>query len=321
MSETTIPCPDLDEALEFFTRRLGFRLDMIFPADAPRVAVVSGNGVAIRLEGPRRADENAPAASRVPIISRVDDAKWISGRAGMQYRDLIPSRLGGLLIGSHIKLRGGPVADHVHYHKVAFQIIYCWRGRVKVVYEDQGGPIWLEPGDCVLQPPEIRHRVLESADGTEVIEVTSPAIHETWIDHDVSLPNGRVDTKLDFNGQRFMLHRSAGQPSVQADGAFNELDIAVGPASGGAVRAVELFALQISAAKRVEASAHGAALYFVLEGEMKVSLKAGVEQSFVVGDSIVITDHTGYTVSTPPHSRLLCVIIPASLSSRPARPI
>jgi quercetin dioxygenase-like cupin family protein len=41
-------------------------------------------------------------------------------------------------------------------------MIYCHRGWVRVVYEDQGEPFVMHPGDCVLQPPGIRHRVLEA---------------------------------------------------------------------------------------------------------------------------------------------------------------
>ena len=37
----------------------------------------------------------------------------------------------------------------------------------------------LRPGDMVIQPPEIRHRVLESSDGLEVVEIGCPADHIT----------------------------------------------------------------------------------------------------------------------------------------------
>src|SRR5206468_1250390 len=63
------------------------------------------------------------------------------GRAGMLYRDLIPNRLGGRYIASHIRIiEGGPVADWVHFHRIAFQVIAVRRGWVRVVYEDQGEP-------------------------------------------------------------------------------------------------------------------------------------------------------------------------------------
>ncbi|MEK9926322.1 MAG: cupin, partial [Alphaproteobacteria bacterium] len=69
----------------------------------------------------------------------VDQAPWVIGRAGMHYRDLIPDRLGGSIIASHIRIPdGGPVPDMVHYHTVGFQLIFCIAGWVDLVYEDQG---------------------------------------------------------------------------------------------------------------------------------------------------------------------------------------
>ena len=78
---------------------------------------------------------------------------WVVGRAGMHYRDLIPGRLGGAIIASHIRIpEAGPVPDDVHYHIAAFQLIFCYRGWVDLVYEDQGTPFRLEAGDCLIQP-------------------------------------------------------------------------------------------------------------------------------------------------------------------------
>ncbi|MGB4989659.1 MAG: cupin domain-containing protein, partial [Pyrinomonadaceae bacterium] len=132
---------------------------------------------------------------------------WITGRAGMEYRDLIPDRMDGEVIASHIRLtKGGEVPDYVHYHKVDFQLIRCLKGRIKVVYEDQGEPFWLEPGDYVIQPPEIRHRVLECTEGSEVMEISIPAEHETWIDHEMTLPTRTVNPERLFSGQRFVHH-------------------------------------------------------------------------------------------------------------------
>ena len=113
---------------------------------------------------------------------------WNEGRAGMLYRDLIPSRLGGRFIASHISIpTGGEVPDYVHFHKVRFQMIYCIFGWAKLVYECQGEPFVMNAGDCVLQPPEIRHRVLETSDKFEVLEIGCPAIHETFADHELPL--------------------------------------------------------------------------------------------------------------------------------------
>jgi mannose-6-phosphate isomerase-like protein (cupin superfamily) len=131
-----------------------------------------------------------------------------AGRAGMQYRDLIPDRLGGWLIASHIRIPdGGPVPDYVHHHAIAVQIIYVRAGWVRVVYEDQGEPFVMQAGDCVVQPPGIRHRVLEASVGLEVIELASPAAHATFADRALGLPNGtRART---YSDQRFHWHRAS----------------------------------------------------------------------------------------------------------------
>ena len=202
-----IACQNLDEAIDKYTNQLGYRLDMIVPADSPREALLTKEGESVRLRAePLRLaggwDVGFKSASMPP--AHAGGSAWVIGRAGMEYRDLIPDRLGGKVIASHIRLtKGGEVPDYVHYHKVDFQMIYCKRGRIKVVYEDQGPPFWLETGDCILQPPEIRHRVLECTAGAEVIEVSIPAEHETWVEHDISLPNDTVNPNRDFSGQRF----------------------------------------------------------------------------------------------------------------------
>ncbi|MEL6450124.1 MAG: cupin domain-containing protein [Pseudomonadota bacterium] len=245
-AEIRLPTQALQDDIPFFTKVLGFRMDMIYPADDPAVAVFSGHGLRVRLEtgaeeppGTLRvltedpdsfADGarllTAPNGTRVEIAALhaplvmpetvhsfvvrrlADQAPWVIGRAGMHYRDLIPDRLGGSIIASHIRIPdGGPVPDMVHYHTVGFQLIYCYRGWVDLVYEDQGDPFRLHTGCCVIQPPEIRHRVLFASDNIEVIEIGVPAEHITTIDHEMALPNGQPNPLRRFQGQRFVHHR------------------------------------------------------------------------------------------------------------------
>ena len=264
-----------DPTINFFTNKLGFRVDAIFPADAPSVAMLSGHGLSIRLQPPdgdhttagtlrlvcsdplvlgEGADVMvAPNGTRVQLIDidaplpmppvaqslvvarLADDAQWGVGRAGMQYRDIIPGRQGGRFIGSHIRIPGGgPVPDYVHYHKVRFQMIYCHKGWVRLVYEDQGEPFVLHAGDCVLQPPEIRHRVLESGDDLHVIELGCPAEHETLADHDTPLPTGRSIASRNFGGQRFVRHNaSVASWHPWRVAGFEHRDIGIGAATDG----------------------------------------------------------------------------------------
>lgn len=202
-----LACADLSQALEFYTGELEFRVDAIYPADAPRVVRLFGHGLQILLELNERSPKIPPYLPSL-LVSRSSTDTWGTGRAGMHYRDLIPDRIGGRFIASHIRIpNGGPVPDYVHHHDIALQMIYCYRGWVRVVYEDQGEPFVMQAGDCVLQPPHIRHRVLECSDQMEVIEISCPAEHETFVDHDMKLPTSKTMPDRDFAGQRFVRHQ------------------------------------------------------------------------------------------------------------------
>ena len=54
VAEVSLACSSsqLVETLEWFEDNLGFRMEQIFPADSPRIVVMSGHGVRIRLEPP-----------------------------------------------------------------------------------------------------------------------------------------------------------------------------------------------------------------------------------------------------------------------------
>ena len=50
VAEVRLPTQELRDDLPFFTKTLGFRLDMIYPADNPEVAVLSGHGLRLRIQ-------------------------------------------------------------------------------------------------------------------------------------------------------------------------------------------------------------------------------------------------------------------------------
>src|SRR5262245_5838462 len=172
----------------------------------------------------------------------------------MLYRDLVPDRQGGHVVASHIRIpQGGPVSDYVHYHRVRFQLIYCLAGHVRVVYEDQGPPFELVPGDAVLQPPEIRHRVLECSPGLEVLEVSCPAEHETLADLDLELPTPARRPERDFGGQRFARHeaaRAAFAPWRLA--GFEARDLGIAGATAGLAQAFVVRRARASAAEAAD---------------------------------------------------------------------
>ena len=267
-AEMVASCNDLAPTLAFF-EGLGFRVETIFPAEEPHTASLSGHGMRLRLapgdgdpgvirlacERPS-ASLTAPNGTRVELVGldapiempplapefvitrQADGPSENVGRAGMIYRDLIPSRLGGRYIASHISIPGGgPVADWVHFHKIRFQMIFCRRGWAKLVYEDQGPPFIMAAGDCVLQPSRIRHRVLETSPGFEVVEIGCPALHETLADHAMDLPTGPEHPDRDFSGQVFRHHVAARTPWI-ADGELQRRDTGLAEATRGVADAV-----------------------------------------------------------------------------------
>jgi quercetin dioxygenase-like cupin family protein len=326
LAQWVLPGGDLDDTMRFFIDTLGFRLDGIMPADEPRIARLSGHGLSLLLDADYHGDAGllrletvhgqhrdaliAPNRTRIEFtparppstvppwqsrlcIQRMNDSgnTWKAGRAGMQYRDLIPDRQGGRFIASHIRIpHGGPVGDHVHYHDIQAQLIYCHRGWVRLVYEDQGEPFVMQAGDCVLQPPQIRHRVLESSDGLEVIELGSPAEHMTWLDHRMVLPSGRHLPARDYGGQRFVFHQLAEAHWTAGPGSgWLRRDLGIAAATRGLADACVI--RRVSAATVTDASTlqdKAFAFAFVLAGSMTLQVDATPAQALAAGDAFVI---------------------------------
>lgn len=264
MSAREIVHEDLNGAIDEL-RRQGFRLDLIYPADDPQRALLSRAGETVAVGRP-----NAPALPRLfpefaPqfLLTRAGIGAS-EGRAGMLYRDLIPGRLGGRYVASHITIpAGGEVADWVHYHRIALQLIVVRRGWVRLVYEDQGAPFVMREGDLVLQPPGIRHRVLESSSGLEVVEISAPALHATFADHDLELPNAGRPERL-FAGQQFLHHDAAATHWTPFLGA-EALETRVVDASGGLA---DVRTVRPGAASEIRFPPHDGELVFgfVLDG-------------------------------------------------------
>ncbi len=347
----TLLVADFDAALAHMTKQLGLRIDRISPADDPREADVSGAGMqmvlrrdadgvvdvsTLTLEALKDAKEGGalpPGALVEPVVTgrsmRLPDgfsslqvsrlaesADFAAGRAGMGYRDLIPDRQGGRFIASHIRIDGGgEVPDYAHFHKIRFQMIYCYRGWVRVVYEDQGEPFILHAGDCVLQPPEIRHRVLESSPGLEVIEIGCPAEHDTYADHDITLPTGVVAPDRDFGGQRFVRHVAADAIWMpwSADGfECRHVGIAVATDGLAGVRVVRPTEADAAVDRTHDAEFM---MLFLLDGSMTVTV-GGATHHLGSGDSITLPGDTSYNLAVSAHSELLEITLPADVPYR-----
>ena len=291
MSETALVCADLNAAIDEWKAQ-GFRLDVIYPADEPHSATLSRRGEGIRLTTRPEADE--PPSTLPPFVPEfllTRGGNPVEGRAGMLYRDLVPGRLGGRYIASHITIPdGGPVADWVHFHRIAFQIIYVRRGWVRVVYEGQGEPFVMKAGDLVLQPPEIRHRVLENSPGLEVVEVTAPALHETIADHGLELPNGRLEPNRLFGSQQFVRHVAADAPWTGLRGAEVQ-QTAINAATGGLA---DVRTIRAGTAATIDFQAHEGELVFgfILDGRARLDFSGSHELGPV--DAFVIPPHEAW---------------------------
>lgn len=340
----------LSATINFFTG-LGFKVRAIVPADDPAMAVLSGHGITLRLDGNAdvppghlrllTADDTARPAVTAPngtvvefapanpplalpplddrfVLTRMEggDEAFHEGRAGMRYRDLVPGRLGGRFIASHILIpTGGPVGDYVHYHHVRFQMIYCYRGWVKVAYEDQGEPMTLTEGDCFLQPSTIRHRVLEASDRMQVIEVGCPAVHETWGDPEMPLPTGALLPQRGYgaDGHRFVHHRAADATWApwRLDG-YEARDLGIGAAMDGVAGARVVRPMGTGVPIPV-AARHAAEFVFTFVLDGGITLQRGDDAPVRLGegDSFTMPAHTDYTLSDPTANlQLLDVTLP-----------
>ena len=364
-AQVLMGCDTLEPTLSFFTQRLGFRIDAIFPADDPATAMISAYGLQIRLvrgatqgvgvlyllcddpqltaagkTGRNRegvaVGEGAEAVLTAPngvIVKFVaadppmktpvtrqalvfthatKDDHWGVGRAGLRYRDLLPDRHGGAFIASHIQvLDGGPVPDYVHFHKIRFQAIFCRKGWVKVVYEGQGAPFDMHAGDCVLQPPMIRHRVLESSAGAEVIEIGGPAEHITMADHSLTLPSPDLPANHDFGGQRFVRHIAANATwGPWRIAGFEASDTGIAQATDG-LAGIRVVRPNATAVDRLQHHDTEFCFYFVLSGSLTLQCN-GASHPMGVDDSVTIPGGMAYGLTqTSADLTLLEITLPA----------
>lgn len=362
--EVVLPCIDLDPTVDFFLERLGFRLDVIMPADDPAVALLSGHGMRIRLERGGTGDPGelrlacdqpqawgtdrltAPNGTRIHLVeanpplvipdspplfelTRDDGDVGGVGRAGMRYRDLLPKRQGGRFIASHILIPdAGPVPDYVHHHRVRFQMIYCASGWVRVVYEDQGPAFVLQQGDCVLQPPGIRHRVLESSAGMEVIEIGCPAEHATTAEHVITLPTPDLRPDRIFEGQRFVRHTAADAVwGPWRSAAYECRDTGIGSATEGlaGVRVI-----RVAAAPAVTGSPEATRdlvydgellLWYVLAGSATLHTQGRPAEPLGKGAAVAIPAGTSHRLAqTSADLEILEITLPAALDIRTSTP-
>ncbi len=99
-----------------------------------------------------------------------------------KYRDLgIAAATGGMVRAHVIRMMPPCIPDEVsklHYHDVQFQMVYVLKGWMKSEFDGHGA-VTMREGSCWLQPPKIKHKVLDYSDDCEVLEIILPADFET----------------------------------------------------------------------------------------------------------------------------------------------
>ena len=121
---------------------------------------------------------------------RAEDFRADGLRSYAKYRDLGMSKATNGRLQAHV-IRMIPPCDPAvvskrHFHDVELQMIYVLKGWMKGEYDGQ--VVTVRAGSAWLQPPRIRHTVLDYSDDCELLEIIVPAEFDT-----VEVGNIKVD--------------------------------------------------------------------------------------------------------------------------------
>lgn len=116
-----------------------------------------------------------------------DDFKTEGLRKYASYRDLgVKSATNGMVLAHVIRAAkpfNADVVSHEHIHDVDFQMVYCLKGHITLDFGD-GRVHKMVPGTCWIQPPSVKHTVIDYSDDYEVLEIMLPADFDTVLTED-----------------------------------------------------------------------------------------------------------------------------------------
>jgi mannose-6-phosphate isomerase-like protein (cupin superfamily) len=160
--------------------------------------------------------------------------------------------------------------------------------------------------------------VLESSAGLEVIEVTSPAEHETFVDHHLELPTTTVDQARHFGGQRFVHHRAAeAQWQPWRAVGFECREAGIGAATDGLAEVRVVVPRRAPADRAAFAGHDGQWLFwYVVAGETETRVGAGDATRLERGDALTVPAETEYALTAwSDDLELLEITLPAGLGA------
>jgi quercetin dioxygenase-like cupin family protein len=125
----------------------------------------------------------APRPAQTFTVSHQSEQDFAVGlRRYAQYRDLGMAKATQGMVQAHV-IRFVPPCDpqevaKLHFHDVDLQMIYVLKGWIETELDGAGAHV-MRAGSCWLQPPRIRHKVLDYSDDCEVLEIVLPADFKT----------------------------------------------------------------------------------------------------------------------------------------------
>lgn len=123
------------------------------------------------------------AAAQTFNVSHLNEADFKADglRSYAHYRDLGIAAATGGLCQAHVIRLIPPCTDEVrkrHIHETELQLIYVLKGWIKNEFEGHGEQM-MSAGTCWLQPPGIKHTVLDYSADCEMLEIIVPADFKT----------------------------------------------------------------------------------------------------------------------------------------------
>jgi quercetin dioxygenase-like cupin family protein len=117
------------------------------------------------------------------LVNKAKENPFVSGglRNYREYRDFGIADMTEGKVHIHMIKTTAPCpkgGSGLHYHDLEFQMVYCLKGSSTVYFEGQGEQHF-EEGDCWVQPPCIKHNVLDYSEDYLLMEMTIPAEYET----------------------------------------------------------------------------------------------------------------------------------------------
>ncbi len=131
----------------------------------------------------RSAAKAKPRRKHSFVASHLREEDFEGGlRRYAKYRDLGMSKATGGMVQAHV-IRFVPPClpeevSKLHFHDVEFQMVYVLKGWIKTELDGQGA-VTMQTGSAWIQPPRIKHKVLDYSDDCEVLEIVLPADFET----------------------------------------------------------------------------------------------------------------------------------------------